>query len=302
VARHSERTRRGRPAVGRRLHRLAFLAGSGLALLAAPQVPAQQAAQPQPQRLSELRQKLGYLIEAALKSTDPSLRNQLQQMIQQDTNDIQAIEQWQDLAREWDTYRQCQRMKSSNDPFDGRDGTMKAIKQLQIDEKAQAQIAQGILGVIGGPPQSAAGNVMSATTGEANGAAQDAALEAAKDLTEGSWMSEALGKLSTVLSIFDGGTQLFHVWKMGSMANDVLDQRDADLTALTDCKKPPKPDPRRQLAQGTPYLRPFPPGAPPPPPPKNPPPQNAPKQPSPPRTITLRQFLQQAVATGAHGG
>lgn len=302
MTRHSDRKRYGCPAASRWLRRLALLASFALPALSPHPAPAQPDAEQPQQHLAALRQKLGYLIEAALRTDDPELREQLKQMIQEDTHDIRAIEQLQDLVRQWNAYRQCERMKSSDNPFDGQGGTMKFIREYQIQHDAQAKLRNGILGIMGGPPTSAEGAVLSATTGEAHGDARDAALEAAEQATEGGWVSGLFGKLSTVFSIIDDGTKLFHVWKMTSLDNDITAQRDAAIAALTDCKKPSKPDPRHQLSQGTPYLNPFPPG----PPPKNPPPppphRPGPKQPPPHKPIPLSQFLRQALGASGHGG
>jgi len=147
--------------------------------------------------------------------------------------------------------------------------------------------------------------MVSAPGDEALGAAKGSAVDIAKDLAEGTHLSEVFNKLGPALSMLEGGTQLYNAWQAVKAGSDAIDQRNAADAALTDCKKPLTPE-HLELAQGTPYLRPFPPGPQPPQPPappeNSPPPQPPdPKRPSPQKPIPLKQFLQQ-VLSARHGG
>jgi hypothetical protein len=277
------------------LRECALAIGTCLTLLATQPVFAGAADQSAPPVTeTEIESKISFLTDLASRTQDQAFRQQLQQIIR---SEWLALEQL-DRKTEWQTYRDCLAMRESNNAFDGNGGTLKFIRQYKNSLRAQEKL-MGINEIYGGVPD-AANATLSATTGEANGEAQDQVIDIAKDLTEGGEISELLGKLSSVLSIFDGGMQLYNVAKATHVGISAINQRDAADAALTDCKKPSQPE-HPELAQGTPYLNPFPPG----PPPKNPPTpphRPAPKQPPPQKPIPLSQFLQQALGASGHGG
>jgi hypothetical protein len=183
-------------------------------------------------------------------------------------------------------------------PTKGNSGDIYKWAEEEKHRNEAAKALSGISEIFGGVP-SAESAMVSAPGDEALGAAKGSAVDIAKDLAEGTRLSEVFNKLGPALSMLEGGTQLYNAWQAVKTGSDVIDQRNAADAALTDCKKPLNPE-HLELAQGTPYLRPFPPG--PQPPPKNPPPEPPKPKQTPQKPIPLGQFLQQALSASGHGG
>ena len=284
---HSERTRPARPGAGADLRKWALGAGICLALLAVQPARTQTASQMQ-QRTADTVYKLSYLADMAKLAQDQALQQWIKQQIAEELQELQSLE--------WQSYHRCEAMKN---PTKGNDGDIYKWAEEEKHRNEAMQNLSDISKIFGGVP-SGAGAIMSATTGEAHGAAKDKMIDIAKDLAEGSSLSGLFNKLGPALAALDGGAQLYDTWQAVKLGSDAIDQRNAADAALTDCKKPPE---QQSLAQGTPYLRPFPPGSPPQPPNNPPPPQQPnPKPPTPQKPIPLGQFLQQALSASGHGG
>ncbi len=238
--------------------------------------------------------KLEFLTEMAALAKDPALQRQLEQRIADLLQELQSLN--------WQAYRRCEAMKH---PTQGNSGDIYKWAEEEKHRNEAAKALSGITSIFGGVPSEASATV-SAPGDEALGAAKGSAIDIAADLAEGTRLSSIFNKIGPSLAVLEGGTQLYNAWQAVKLGSDVIDQRNAADAALIDCKKPPNPE-RLQLAQGTPYLRPFPPGPPPQPPQppsENPPPQqpHGPKQ-SPQKPVPLGQFLQQMLGgAGGHGG
>jgi hypothetical protein len=237
--------------------------------------------------------KLNFLTEMAELAKDPALRQQLERQIADALQELQSLN--------WQAYRRCEAMKH---PTKGNSGDIYKWAEEEKHRNEAAKALSGISEIFGGVP-SAESAMVSAPGDEALGAAKGSAVDIAKDLAEGTRLSEVFNRLGPALSVLEGGTQLYNAWQAVKAGSDVIDQRNAADAALTDCKKPLNPE-HLELAQGTPYLRPFPPGPspqPPAPPENSPSPQPPdPKQPSPQKPIPLKQFLQQVLSASRHGG
>jgi hypothetical protein len=233
--------------------------------------------------------KLNFLTEMAALAQDPALLQQLKQQIAEELQELQSLN--------WQAYRRCEAMKH---PTHGNSGDIYKWAEEEKHRNEAMKDLSGISKIFGDVP-SAEGAMVSGPGDEALGAAKDNAVEIAKGLAEGTRLSAVFNKLGPALAMLDGGTQLYNAWQAVKLGSDVIDRRNAADAALTDCGKPPE---HPELAQGTPYLRPFPPGPPPPPPPKYPPPPQTPnpKQPPPHKPIPLGQFLQQMLGARGHGG
>lgn len=276
---HSERTRHAR--------KWALAASACLALLAAQPALTQTPSQIQ-QRTADTVYKLDYLANLAKLAQDQALQQWIKQQIAEELQELQSLE--------WQSYRRCEAMKN---PTKGNDGDIYKWAEEEKHRNEAMKNLSGIAKIFGGVP-SEAGAIMSATTGEAHGGAKEKMIDIAKDLSEGSSLSDLFNKLGPALAALDGGAQLYDTWQAVKLGSDAIDQRNAADAALTDCKKPPE---HQELTQGTPYLRPFPPGSPPQPPNNSPPPQQPnPKPPTPHKPIPLGQFLQQALSARGHGG
>jgi len=287
---HSEHARRAHPVAGNGLRKWTLAAGTCIALLAVQPALAQTSSQIQ-QNTSDAVYKLNFLTEMAALAKDPALQHQLEQQIANLLQELQSLK--------WQAYRHCEAMKH---PTQGNSGDIYKWAEEEKHRNEAAKALSGIAKIFGGVPSEASAMV-SAPGDEALGAAKGSAVDIAKGLAEGTRLSAVFDKLGPALSALEGGTQLYNAWQAVKAGSDVIDQRDAADAALTDCKKPLNPE-HLQLAQGTPYLRPFPPGPPPPPPPpKNPPPPQPPDPKQPPqKPIPLGQFLQQVLSAGGHAG
>ncbi|HEX5953037.1 MAG TPA: hypothetical protein VFY94_07670 [Rhodanobacteraceae bacterium] len=283
---HSERTPHARVdgCGGRR--KWALVAGMCIALLATQPAPAQTSSQIQ-QGTADAIYKLNFLTEMAALARDPALQQQLRQQIAEALQELQSLN--------WQAYRHCEAMRH---PTQGNSGD---IYKWAEEEKHRNEAMQGLSGIsriFGGVP-SQAGAALSAPSDEAVGTAKGIVIDSAEKLAQGTNLSGLVNKLGPALAMLEGGTQLYNAWQAVKAGSDVIDQRNAADAALTDCRKPLNPE---QLDQGTPYLRPFPPG-PLPVPPKNPPPRQSPNPKQPPqKPIPLGQFLQQMLGASGHGG
>ena len=286
---HSEHTRHARIDGCGGLRKWALAIGSCIALLAMQPALAQTSSQIQ-QNTADAVYKLNFLTEMAALAQDPALLQQLKQQIAEELQELQSLNR--------QAYRRCEAMKH---PTQGNSGDIYKWAEEEKHRNEAMKDLSGISRIFGGVP-SAESAMVSGPGDEALGAAKDNAVEIAKGLAEGTRLSAVFNKLGPALAMLDGGTQLYNAWQAVKLGSDVIDRRNAADAALTDCKKPPK---HPELAQGTPYLRPFPPGPPPSPQPpsKNlPPPQPPnPKQP-PQKPIPLGQFLQQMLGARGHGG
>jgi hypothetical protein len=263
-------------------------AATCVALLAMQPAHAQTPSQIQ-QNTADTVYKLEFLTEMAALSRDPALQQQLEQQI---ANLLQALQ-----SLKWQAYRRCEAMKH---PTQGNSGDIYKWAEEEKHRNEAAKALSGITRIFGGVPSEASATV-SAPGDEALGAAKGSAIDIAAGLAEGTRLSSIFNKIGPSLAMLEGGTQLYNAWQAVQAGSDAIDQRNAADAALTDCKKPPNPE-HLQLAQGTPYLRPFPPG-PPPPPPGNPPPPQPPDPEQPPqKPIPLGQFLQQTLGASGHGG
>jgi len=243
-----------------------------------------------PQDTADAVYKLNFLTEMAALAKDPALRQSLKQQIAEELQELQSLN--------WQAYRRCEAMKH---PTKGNSGDIYKWAEEEKHRNEAAKALSGISEIFGGVP-SAESAMVSAPGDEALGAAKGSAVDIAKDLAEGTRLSEVFNKLGPALSVLEGGTQLYNAWQAVKAGSDAIDQRNAADAALTDCKKPLNPE-HLQLAQGTPYLRPFPPGQPPQPPENSPPPQSPdPKRLSPQKPIPLGQFLQQMLGGSGHAG
>lgn len=283
---HSEPTRHTHSSAVRGLRQWALAAGTCIALLAMQPAPAQTSSQIQ-QNTADAVYKLDFLTEMAALAKDPALLQQLKQQIAEELQELQSLN--------WQAYRRCEAMKH---PTQGNSGDIYKWAEQEKHRKEAMQGLSGISKIFGGVP-SAESAMVSAPGDEALGAAKGSAVDIAKDLAEGTRLSAVFNKLGPALAMLEGGTQLYNAWQAVKAGSDVINQRNAADAALTDCKKPPE---HPELAQGTPYLRPFPPG-PPPPPPNDPPPSQLPGQKQPPqKPIPLGQFLQQMLGASGHAG
>lgn len=284
----SDHPRHARPDTGTGLRKWTLAAGTCIALLAMQPALAQTSSQIQ-QNTADTVYKLDFLTEMAALARDPALQRQLEQQIADLLQELQSLK--------WQAYRRCEAMKH---PTQGNSGDIYRWAEEEKHRNEAAQALSGITKIFGGVPSEASAMV-SAPGDEAIGAAKGSAVDIAKGLAEGTRLSAVFDKLGPALSALEGGTQLYNAWQAVKLGSDMIDQRNAADAALTNCKKPPNPE-HLQLAEGTPYLRPFPPGPPPPPPPpENPPPPPDPKQP-PQKPIPLGQFLQQVLSAGGHAG
>ena len=285
---HSERTRHAYSSAASGLRKWT-LAGTCIALLAMQPALAQTSSQI-PQDTADAVYKLNFLTEMAALAKDPALRQSLKQQIAEELQELQSLN--------WQAYRRCEAMKH---PTKGNSGDIYKWAEEEKHRNEAAKALSGISEIFGGVP-SAESAMVSAPGDEALGAAKGSAVDIAKDLAEGTRLSEVFNKLGPALSVLEGGTQLYNAWQAVKAGSDAIDQRNAADAALTDCKKPLNPE-HLQLAQGTPYLRPFPPGQPPQPPENSPPPQSPdPKRLSPQKPIPLGQFLQQMLGASGHAG
>jgi len=285
---HSERTRHAYSSASSGLRKWT-LAGTCIALLAMQPALAQTSSQI-PQDTADAVYKLNFLTEMAALAKDPALRQSLKQQIAEELQELQSLN--------WQAYRRCEAMKH---PTKGNSGDIYKWAEEEKHRNEAAKALSGISEIFGGVP-SAESAMVSAPGDEALGAAKGSAVDIAKDLAEGTRLSEVFNKLGPALSVLEGGTQLYNAWQAVKAGSDAIDQRNAADAALTDCKKPLNPE-HLQLAQGTPYLRPFPPGQPPQPPENSPPPQSPdPKRLSPQKPIPLGQFLQQMLGASGHAG
>jgi len=285
---HSERTRHAYSSASSGLRKWT-LAGTCIALLAMQPALAQTSSQIQ-QDTADAVYKLNFLTEMAALAKDPALRQSLKQQIAEELQELQSLN--------WQAYRRCEAMKH---PTKGNSGDIYKWAEEEKHRNEAAKALSGISEIFGGVP-SAESAMVSAPGDEALGAAKGSAVDIAKDLAEGTRLSEVFNKLGPALSVLEGGTQLYNAWQAVKAGSDAIDQRNAADAALTDCKKPLNPE-HLQLAQGTPYLRPFPPGQPPQPPENSPPPQSPdPKRLSPQKPIPLGQFLQQMLGASGHAG
>ena len=285
---HSERTRHAYSSASSGLRKWT-LAGTCIALLAMQPALAQTSSQI-PQDTADAVYKLNFLTEMAALAKDPALRQSLKQQIAEELQELQSLN--------WQAYRRCEAMKH---PTKGNSGDIYKWAEEEKHRNEAAKALSGISEIFGGVP-SAESAMASAPGDEAVGAAKGSAVDIAKDLAEGTRLSEVFNKLGPALSVLEGGTQLYNAWQAVKAGSDAIDQRNAADAALTDCKKPLNPE-HLQLAQGTPYLRPFPPGQPPQPPENSPPPQSPdPKRLSPQKPIPLGQFLQQMLGASGHAG
>lgn len=285
---HSERTRHAYSSASSGLRKWT-LAGTCIALLAMQPALAQTSSQI-PQDTADAVYKLNFLTEMAALAKDPALRQSLKQQIAEELQELQSLN--------WQAYRRCEAMKH---PTKGNSGDIYKWAEEEKHRNEAAKALSGISEIFGGVP-SAESAMVSAPGDEALGAAKGSAVDIAKDLAEGTRLSEVFNKLGPALSVLEGGTQLYNAWQAVKAGSDAIDQRNAADAALTDCKKPLNPE-HLQLAQGTPYLRPFPPGQPPQPPENSPPPQSPdPKRLSPQKPIPLGQFLQQMLGGSGHAG
>jgi hypothetical protein len=288
---HSEHTAHAHPARRSGPRKWTLVAGTCIALLATQPALAQTSSQIQ-QNAADAVYKLNFLAEMAALAKDPALRQQLEQQIANALQELQSLN--------WQAYRRCEAMKH---PTQGNSGDIYRWAEEEKHRNDAAKALSGITRIFGGVPSEASAMV-SAPGDEALGAAKGSAIDVAAGLAEGTRLSSLFNKIGPALAVLEGGTQLYNAWQAVKLGSDVIDRRNAADAALTDCKKPPDPE-RLQLAQGTPYLRPFPPGPPPQPPSRDPsPPQPPdPKQP-PPKPVPLGEFLQQMLAGGAsgHGG
>ena len=273
------------------LRKWTLAAGTCIALLAMQPALAQTSSQIQ-QNTSDAVYKLNFLTEMAALSKDPALQQQLEQQIANLLQELQSLK--------WQAYRRCEAMKH---PTQGNSGDIYRWAEEEKHRNEAAKALSGITKIFGGVPSEASA-IVSAPGDEALGAAKGSAIDIAAGLAEGTRLSSIFNKIGPALAMLEGGTQLYNAWQAVQLGSDVIDQRNAADAALTDCKKPPNPE-RLQLAQGTPYLRPFPPGPPPQPPQppsRNPPaPQPSNPQQPPQKPMPLGQFLQQMLASG-HGG
>ena len=285
---HSERTPHAYSSAASGLRKWT-LAGTCIALLAMQPALAQTSSQIQ-QDTADAVYKLNFLTEMAALAKDPALRQSLKQQIAEELQELQSLN--------WQAYRRCEAMKH---PTKGNSGDIYKWAEEEKHRNEAAKALSGISEIFGGVP-SAESAMVSAPGDEALGAAKGSAVDIAKDLAEGTRLSEVFNKLGPALSVLEGGTQLYNAWQAVKAGSDAIDQRNAADAALTDCKKPLNPE-HLQLAQGTPYLRPFPPGQPPQPPENSPPPQSPdPKRLSPQKPIPLGQFLQQMLGASGHAG
>lgn len=283
---HSEYTRHAHVGTGS-LRKWMLAAGTCVALLAMQPVPAQTSSQIQ-QNTADTVYKLDYLTEMAKLAQDPALQEWLKQQI---ANQLQALQ-----SLKWQAYRRCETMKH---PTRGNSGDIYKWAEEEKHRNDAAKALSGITRIFGGVPSEASA-IVSAPGDEALGAAKGSAIDIAAGLAEGTRLSAVFNKLGPALATLEGGAQLYNAWQAVKLGSDVIDQRDAADAALTDCKKPPNPE-HLQLAQGTPYLRPFPPGSSPPDKPA-PPPQSGSKRSTPAKPIPLGQFLQQVLSASRHGG
>lgn len=260
-----------------------------LALLATQPAPAQTPSQIQ-QDTADTIYKLDYLADLSMLAKDAALQQWIRQQIAEELQALQSLE--------WQAYRRCEAMKH---PTKANDGD---IYKWAEEEKHRNEAIQDLAGInkIFGGVSAAAGKSATTFADGVAGATKGGAMAIAKGLAEGTNLGELLNKLGPALDILDAGGQLYDTWQAVKLGSDAIDKRNAADAALTDCRKPPRPE-HRELAQGTPYLRPFPPGSP-PPPPNTPPPsrQPDPKPPTPQKPIPLGQFLQQALSASGHGG
>jgi hypothetical protein len=283
---HSEHTPHARVDGCGGLRKWALVAGTCIALLAMQPAPAQTSSQIQ-QSTADAIYKLNFLTEMAALARDPALQQQLRQQIAEELQELQSLN--------WQAYRHCEAMQH---PTQGNSGDIYKWAEEEKHRNEAAKSLSGISRIFGGVP-SAESAMVSAPGDEALGAAKGSAVDIAKDLAEGTRLSAVFNKLGPALAMLEGGTQLYNAWQAVKAGSDVIDQRNAADAALTDCRKPLNPE---QLDQGTPYLRPFPPG-PLPVPPKNPPPRQSPNPKQPPqKPIPLGQFLQQMLGANGHGG
>lgn len=232
--------------------------------------------------------KLNFLTEMAELAKDPALRQQLERQIANALQELQSLN--------WRAYRRCEAMKH---PTKGNSGDIYKWAEEEKHRNEAAKALSGISEIFGGVP-SQAGAALSAPSDEAVGTAKGSVIDSAEKLAEGTDLSGLVNKLGPALAMLEGGTQLYNAWQAVKAGSDAIDQRNAADAALTDCRKPLNPE-HLELAQGTPYLRPFPPGPQPSPPRKPPPDPPNPKQP-PQKPIPLSQFLQQALGASGHGG
>jgi hypothetical protein len=219
---------------------------------------------------------------------DPALRQQLERQIADALQELQSLN--------WQAYRRCEAMKH---PTKGNSGDIYKWAEEEKHRNEAAKALSGISEIFGGVP-SQAGAALSAPSDEAVGTAKDTVIDSAEKLAEGTDLSGLVNKLGPALAVLEGGTQLYNTWQAVKAGSDAIDQRNAADAALTDCRKPLNPE---QLNQGTPYLRPFPPGPLPQPPENSPTPQSPdPKRLSPQKPIPLGQFLQQMLGASGHAG
>jgi len=289
---HSEHARHAHPNTGTGLRKWTFAVGTCLMMLAIQPALAQTPGQIQ-QNTTDAVYKLNFLTEMAALAKDPALQRQLEQQIANLLQDLQSLK--------WQAYRRCEAMKH---PTQGNNGDIYKWAEEEKHRNEAMKALSGITKIFGGVPSEASA-IVSAPGDEALGAAKGSAIDIAAGLAEGTRLSSVFNKIGPALAMLEGGTQLYNAWQAVKLGSDVIDQRDAADAALTDCKKPLNPE-HLELAQGTPYLRPFPPGPPrqpPQPPSQNPPPPQppGPKQP-PQKPIPLGQFLQQMLGASGHGG
>jgi hypothetical protein len=236
--------------------------------------------------------ELNFLTDMAALARDPALQQQLEQQIAKLLQELQSLK--------WQAYHRCEAMKH---PTQGNSGDIYKWAEEEKNRNEAMKALSGISRIFGGVPGQT-GKMATAFGDTALGASKSAAVKVATGLAQGTDLSGLFNKLGPALAALKGGAQLYNAWQAVEVGSDVIDQRNAADAALTECRKPANPE-QLQLTQGTPYLRPFPPGPPPtpPPPPENPPPQQPPGPKQPPRKpIPLGQFLQQALSASGHGG